>query len=195
MTGAARQNHGSYALGAGGALAAASIGFEMAGPKPFTVEGWLKWTPAEGTADEDLVTVGDALSANGGLRIYFDKSGASPKLRVFARGAWPCTPYVDGAFDADLTPLMGTWAHVAIAYDSNDGEGSWTLYVEGKQVGTVKNFYRPTSVDYSRGGDFTLGSTVRPLSAAVDMWRVSTVAYAPEDLLFAPLGGTIMIFR
>ena len=195
VTGAARQNHGSYALGAGGALAAASIGFEMAGPKPFTGEGWLKWTPAEGTADEDLVTVGDALSGNGGLRIFFDKTGASPKLRVFARGAWPCTPYVDGAFDADLTPLMGTWAHVAIAYDSNDGEGSWTLYVEGKQVGTVKNFYRPTSVDYSRGGDFTLGSTVHPLSAAVDMWRVSTVAYAPEDLLFAPLGGTIMIFR
>ena len=76
-----------------------------------------------------------------------------------------------------------------------DTSGSWTLYVEGKQVGQVKNFYRQTSIDYSRGGDFTLGSTVRPLSAAVDMWRVSTVAYAPEDLLFAPLGGTIMIFR
>ena len=84
---------------------------------------------------------------------------------------------------------------MAIAYDANDGEGAWTLYVEGKQVGKVKNFYRPTSIDYRRGGDFTLGSTVRPLSAAVDMWRVSTVAYAPEDLLFAPLGGTIMIFR
>lgn len=195
VTGAARQNHGSYALGAGGVLEAASIGFEMAGPKPFTVEGWLKWTPAEGTADEDLVTVGDALSANGGLRIYFDKSGASPKLRVFARGSWPCTPYVDGAFDADLAPLMGTWAHVAIAYDANDGEGSWTLYVEGKQVGTVKNFYRPTPVDYSRGGDFTLGSTVHPLSAAVDMWRVSTVAFAPEDLLFAPPAGMFILFR
>ena len=195
VTGAARQNHGSYALGAGGALAAASIGFEMAGPKPFTVEGWLKWTPSEETADEDLVTVGDALSANGGLRIYFDKTGATPKLRVFARGAWPCTPYVDGAFDADLTPLIGTWAHVAIAYDANDGEGSWTLYVEGKLVGTVKNFYRPTPVDYSRGGDFTLGSTVHPLSAAVDMWRVSMVAYAPEDFLYAPPGGAIIIFR
>ena len=195
VTGAARQNHGSYALGAGGTLAAASIGFEMAGPKPFTVEGWLKWTPAEGTADEDLVTVGDALSANGGLRIYFDKTGSSPKLRVFARGAWPCTPYVDGAFDADLTPLMGTWAHVAIAYDANNGEGAWMLYVEGKPVGTVKNFYRPTSVDYSRGGDFTLGSTVHPLSAAVDMWRVSMVAYTPEDFLYAPPGGAIIIFR
>ena len=196
VTGAARQNHGSYALGAGGVLTAASIGFEMAGPKPFTVEGWLKWTPAEGTADEDLITVGDALSANGGLRIFFDKSGETPKLRVFARGAWPCTPYVDGAFDADLTSLIGTWSHVAIAYDSNDGVGSWTLYVEGKQVGSkVKNFYRPTPVDYSRGGDFTLGSTVRPLSAAVDMWRVSTVAFAPEDLLFAPPAGMFILFR
>ena len=84
---------------------------------------------------------------------------------------------------------------MAIAYDANDGEGSWTLYVEGKQVGTVKNFYRPTSVDYSRGGDFTLGSTVHPLSAAVDMWRVSMVAYAPEDFLYAPPGGAIIIFR
>ena len=195
VMGAVRQNHGSYALGAGGVLAAANIGFDMAGPKPFTVEGWLNWTPAEGTADEDLVSVGDAQSGNGGLRIYFDKTGASPKLRVFARGAWPCTPYVDGTFDADLTPYLGTWAHVAIAYDSNDGEGSWTLYMEGKQVGNkVKNFYRPTPIDYSRGGDFRIGSTTHPLSAAVDMWRVSTVAYTPDDLLFAPLGGTIMIF-
>ena len=196
VTGSARQNHGSYALGAGGVLAAASIGFEMAGPKPFTVEGWLNWTPAEGTADEDLVSVGDALSANGGLRIYFDKTGATPKLRVFARGAWPCTPYVDGTFDADLTPYLGTWAHMAIAYDIADGEGSWTLYVEGKQVGgKVKNFYRPTSIDYSRGGDFRIGSTTHPLSAAVDMWRVSTVAYAPEDLLYAPPAGMLILFR
>ena len=194
VTGAARQN--SYALGAGGVLAAASIGFDMAGPKPFTVEGWLKWTPAEGTADEDLITVGDALSGNGGLRIYFDKTGASPKLRVFARGAWPCTPYVDGTFDADLTPYLGTWVHMAIAYDIADGEGSWTLYVEGKQVGgKVKNFYRPTPIDYSRGGDFRIGSTTHPLSAAVDMWRLSTVAYAPEDLLFAPPGGMTILFR
>jgi hypothetical protein len=195
VTGAARQNHGSYALGAGGTLAAASIGYDMAGPKPFTVEGWLKWTPAAGTADEDLITVGDALTGNGGLRIYFDKTGETPKLRVFARGAWPCTPYVDGAFEADLTPLVGTWAHVAIAYDISDGEGTWTLYIEGKQVGQVKNFYHPTPVDYSRGGDFTIGSAAHPLSAAVDMWRVSTIAYTPDDLLFAPLGGTIMIFR
>ena len=84
---------------------------------------------------------------------------------------------------------------MAIAYDANDGEGSWTLYVEGKQVGQVKNFYRPTPIDYSRGGDFTLGSTAHPLSAAVDMWRVSTVAYAPEDLLYAPPDGMMILFR
>ena len=114
---------------------------------------------------------------------------------MFARGAWPCTPYVDGTFDADLTPLVGTWAHVAIAYDISDGEGTWTLYVEGKQVGQVKNFYHPTSIDYCRGGDFTIGSTAHPLSAAVDMWRVSTVAYAPEDLLYAPPGGMTILFR
>jgi hypothetical protein len=116
-------------------------------------------------------------------------------LHVFARGAWPCTPYVDGTFDADLTSLVGTWAHVAIAYDANDGEGSWTLYVEGKQIGQVKNFYRPTPVDYSRGGDFQIGSTAHPLSAAVDMWRVSTVAYASEDLLYAPPAGMTILFR
>ena len=196
LVGAARKNRGSYALGAAGELVADSIGFEMAGSKPFTVEGWLKWNPFEGAADEDLVTVGDALTGNGGLRIFFDKTGASPKLRVFARGAWPCTPYVDGAFDADFTPYLGDWVHLAIAYDPNDGEGSWTLYVEGKQVGgLVKNFYRPTSIDYSRGGDFCIGSTVHPLSAAVDMWRVSTLAYDdPKDFLYArPRGMSIRI--
>ena len=196
VMGTARRNHGSYALGAGGVLAAASIGFEMAGPKPFTIEGWIKWTPSAGTDDEDLVSVGDASSANGGLRIYFDKTGSSPKLRVFARGAWPCTPYVDGSFDADLTSLAGKWTHLAIAYDSNDGDGAWTLYVEGKHVGSkVKNFYRPTSIDYSRGGDFRIGSTASPLSAAVDMWRVGTVAFGPNDLLYAPPMGMYLWFR
>ena len=196
VAGTARRNHGSYALGAGGVLAAASIGFEMAGPKPFTIEGWIKWTPSAGTDEEDLVSVGDASSANGGLRIYFDKTGSSPKLRVFARGAWPCTPYVDGSFDADLTSLAGKWTHLAIAYDSNDGDGAWTLYVEGKHVGSkVKNFYRPTSIDYSRGGDFRIGSTASPLSAAVDMWRVGTVAFGPNDLLYAPPMGMYLWFR
>ena len=196
VTRAARQNHGSYALGAGGVLAAASIGFDMAGPKSFTVEGWLKWSPSEGTADEDLIIVGDALTYNGGLRIFFDKTGETPKLRVFARGAWPCTPYVDGAFDADWARLVGTWTHLAIAYDANDGEGSWTLYVEGKQAGNkVKNFYRPTPVDYSRGGEFQIGSTAHPLSAAVDMWRVSTVVCSPIDFLYAPPRSMTINFR
>jgi hypothetical protein len=85
---------------------------------------------------------------------------------------------------------------VAIAYDANDGEGSWTLYVEGKQVGTVRNCYRPTPVDYSRGGEFQIGSTVHPLSAAVDMWRVSTLAYEdPDDFLYAPLMGFLLILK
>ena len=84
---------------------------------------------------------------------------------------------------------------MAIAYDANDGEGSWTLYVEGKQVGQVKNFYRQTSIDYSRGGDFQIGSAAHPLSAAADMWRVSAVAYAPEDLLYAPPAGMTILFR
>ena len=197
LVGAARKNHGSCALGAAGKLVADSIGFEMAGPRQFTVEGWLAWSPFEGVADEDLVTVGDAQSANGGLRIYFDKSGASPKLRVFARGAWPCTPYVDGAFDADFSPYLGNWVHLAVAYDANDGEGTWTLYVEGKQVGNkVMNLYRPTPVDYSRGGEFQIGSTVHPLSAAVDMWRVSTLAYEdPDDFLYAPLMGFLLFYK
>ena len=84
---------------------------------------------------------------------------------------------------------------MAIAYDATAGAGAWPPYVAGQQVGKVKNFYHPTPIDYSRGGDFTLGSTVHPLSAAVDMWRVSTVAYASEDLLYAPPGGMTILFR
>lgn len=184
VTGTARRNFGSYAFGAAGALKADMVGVMLSLTRPVTVEGWLKWTPGEGTADEDLIVAGNP--DGHGVRIFIDRSGAAPRLKVKARGLWPCTPWIDTAFNVDLATLAGVWTHVAVVYDPTDFEGSWSLFVDGKPLGEkIYNFYYPSTTDAFRVADFRLGSMLRPLSGAVDMWRVTTGALAPAELLFA----------
>ena len=193
VTGAARRNGGSYALGSAGALRAATVGNALSLRTPFTVEGWLKWTPGAGTADEDLVVAGDP--DGHGVRIFIDKSGATPRLKVKARGLWPCTPWIDTAFDADLSPFANTWTHVAVVYDSSDYTGSWTLYADGKPLGAkIYNFYHPSYTDAFAVTHLRLGSTSAPLSGVVDMWRVTMSALTPAEFLWdTPKGATIFI--
>lgn len=193
VTGAARRNGGSYALGSAGALRAETVGNALSLRTPFTVEGWLKWTPGAGTADEDLVVAGDP--DGHGVRIFIDKSGATPRLKVKARGLWPCTPWIDTAFDADLSPFANTWTHVAVVYDSSDYTGSWTLYADGKPLGAkIYNFYHPSYTDAFAVTHLRLGSTSAPLSGVVDMWRVTMSALTPAEFLWdTPKGATIFI--
>ena len=193
VTGAARRNAGSYALGAAGALRAATVGNALSLRTPFTVEGWMKWTPGAGTADEDLVVAGDP--DGHGVRIFIDKSGATPRMKVKARGLWPCTPWIDAAFDADLTPFANDWTHVAVVYDSSDYTGSWTLYADGKPLGAkLYNFYHPSYTDAFGVTHLRIGSTVAPFAGSVDMWRVTMSALTPSEFLWdLPKGATIFI--
>ncbi|MGN0847127.1 MAG: LamG-like jellyroll fold domain-containing protein [Kiritimatiellia bacterium] len=195
VTGAARRNQGSYALGESGALLAESVGFALSLCVPFTVEGWLKYDASGAAAEQDLVTAGEG-EAMGGVRIWIERAGAAHRLRVKARGAWPCTPFVDAAFDVDLAAFAGVWTHLAIAYDPEDGMGSWSLFVDGKPVGgKVCNFYYPTVTDYFRSGAFRIGSTERPLAGEVDMWRLTAGALAPTELLYAAPSGMVIFVR
>ena len=194
VTGTARRNFGSYAFGAAGALKADMVGVMLSLTRPVTVEGWLKWTPGEGTADEDLIVAGNP--DGHGVRIFIDRSGAAPRLKVKARGLWPCTPWVDTAFNVDLAALAGVWTHLAVVYDPTDFEGSWSLFVDGRQVGEkIYNFYYPSTTDAFRVADFRLGSTRHPLSGAVDMWRVTTGVLEPAELLYAKPRGLVIYVR
>lgn len=193
VTGAARRNQGSYALGTAGALVAENVGFALSLRRPFTLEGWLKWEEAAG---EQVLAAAGLEGATAGVDLVLDATGASPRLRVAARGAWPCTPFVDAAFDADLAPCVGAWAHLAVVYDPGDGAGSWTLFVDGaRKGGKVRNFYPPTTVDYFPCGDLRIGSTDRPLLGAVDLWRLTEGALAAEDLLWAKPKGLVILVR
>ncbi len=195
VTGAARRNQGSYALGAEGALSVEGVGFALSLREPFTVEGWVQWEPSETTQEADLVSAGD-VDADGGVRLFLDRQGAVPRLRIKGIGVWPCTPFVDTAFDADLSMLLGVWTHIAVAYDSTDGMGSWTLFVDGRQLGgKVYNFYKPTTLDYFRSGTFRIGSTTHPLEGSVDMWRLTCGALAAENLLYAAPKGVVIFIR
>lgn len=190
VSGPARRNRGAYALGAAGALAAENVGFALFPRRPFTLEGWLRW---EGPAGEqDLAVVGGgADGAN--VRLFVD---AAAHLHVRARGAWPCTPFVDAAFDADLAPFAGRWTHLAVVYEPHEGTGAWTLYADGRPLGAkVRNFYVPAACDYFPCGDLRIGSTERPLRGEVDMWRLTEGALASGDFLYAPPGGVTILVR
>ncbi|MGN0852275.1 MAG: LamG-like jellyroll fold domain-containing protein [Kiritimatiellia bacterium] len=189
LTGSARRNAGSYAL-SDGALVASGVGHHLSFASPFTVEGWVKW-PEAGTDTEDLFTVGEADSGKG-VRVSLDRTGTVPRLHVFARAAWPSTPLVDATFDADLTPLLGVWTHLAITYDPCAGTGMWTLYADGVKLGaSVSNFWRANGVDYFRDSAFRIG----PATASVDMWRVSTGVWDTTKLLWARPTGMLFIVR
>lgn len=193
VTGDARRNHGSYAFGTAGALVAENVGFALSLRRPFTLEGWLRWD--EATGEQDLVSVGAEGDAVG-VRLTLDATDGAPRLRVKARGAWPCTPFVDAAFEADRTPCIGEWTHLAVVYDPGDGAGSWTLFVNGVPQGAkVRNFYAPTALDYVPCGDLRIGSTHRPLLGAVDLWRLTEGVLAAEDLLWAKLPGLVILVR
>lgn len=193
VTGDARRNHGSYAFGTAGALVAENVGFALSLRRPFTLEGWLRWD--EATGEQDLVSVGAEGEAVG-VRLTLDATDGAPRLRVKARGAWPCTPFVDAAFEADRTFCIGEWTHLAVVYDPGDGAGSWTLFVNGVPQGAkVRNFYAPTALDYIPCGDLRIGSTRRPLLGAVDLWRLTEGALAAEDLLWAKLPGLVILVR
>lgn len=197
VTGSARRNIGSYLLGAGDALKVDSVGFEVGFARPFTVEGWLKWTPSDGTADEDLVNIGETASG-AGIRIFFDKSGAAPRLKVWGCDRWPATPFVEAAFDADLAPYVNEWTHFAVAYDPTDHLGAWTLYADGKQIGSkVRNFWSPNGTEFLRSGWLRIGSSSaeKPLCGAVDMWRLSTGVLEPAELLYAKPRGMVIYVR
>ena len=144
------------------------------------MEGWLKWSSVDGECD--LVAAGDD---SAGVRMFVSAAGGTTRLNVYAREAWPGSPIAAGFFDADLSGYAGKWVHLAVAYDPSAGNGTWTLFVEGRPAGAaILNCRRPTMESYFRSGAFSLGAADRPFGCSLDMWRISSGVVRPEELLW-----------
>lgn len=191
--GHSRFNGGSVSLASGAALVSPARGLALEPGRTFTVEGWVKWDNAR-TADETIFQVGRPDSPTGGIRLFIDKSEATPNVRLRACGRWPNTPYADGVLLDDATGLAGVWTHLALVHDLT----TWRLYVDGRLCGTLANLRAPApDEDYFSTGDLTLGSSVEDETfvGAFDLWRLSSGVREPDDFLYTPPRGTVFILR
>ena len=189
MTGAARRNEGSVAVGASGVLTAPNVGFGLTFAKPFTLEGWVKMTDL--AAAKTVFVETETKGSGAGVSLWIDAADGTPRLGLKMCDAWPATPLAEGLFDVDLTPYAGVWTHFAVTYDPFDGVGTWKLYANGKELASLANFYRPNGGETVRCGDFRLGAE----GLSVDMWRLSSGVLEPSAFLYADLRGLFMVVR
>ena len=182
------RDYGSAVLN--GALENGLAGARLELTSPFTVEGWIK--PVLPTsAGYDICGASNA-EGTGSWRLRAVRDGDAVRLRLFAQSpfAWTLIP-VDAAFDADLAGRIGTWTHLAVAYDPSVGKGTWTLYVDGLETDSIENAC--TFRDEAWGlSTFTLGSSA---GCGFDEWRLSRSALTSEDLIYRDAPGFLLMLR
>ncbi|MGI6495587.1 MAG: LamG-like jellyroll fold domain-containing protein [Kiritimatiellia bacterium] len=195
--GDAARNDGSVAFASAGALRAPYLGNRLDPGTSFTVEGWLLWNGATGSAPLTLFgTWSD--SRLGGWRLLLDATGEAPCVRIFAKSPFSWSGIVaDGAFTADPAPWADACTHIALARDAS--AGTWTLYVNGRPSGSVADCLAPTGRAWALGS-FAIGAPATGTDApgfvgSIDEWRVSRGALAAEGLLYRPSPATVVIVR
>lgn len=197
--GDAAANAGSVAFTAGNANAYARyLGDKLDLNVPFTIEGWVKWAHAVPNGQEFLCGTYRYNTSQSGWRLCFDTTGATPKLRIFARGYVPVSVCVDACFDADVSFMEDKWTHLALTYDNHRGNGTWTLFADGKELGTVENEWSPNQGTFSYNL-FKFGETgdaaMVGFTGLLDMWRVSRGVRTPASFLFQPPRATYILLR
>ena len=133
-----------------------------------------------------------------GWKLTIDDAGSKPLFGIYARSGKNFTPMTKGLFPG-CAAKPGEWQHVALAYDPKAGvRGEWTLYVDGKTAGTVANEWydgtKPAAASYFRFGRM-IDSAATGFSGGLDMWRVTSGALTPEELLHVPIGGTLLMLQ
>ncbi len=188
LVGNAKANVGSVAATDGAALTAGGIGFGMELARSFTLEGWMKWTAGDAERDLLLRIGGDG---EPGVKVWIETVDGQKKMRVRGRAEFPSSVLVNGVFDWDFTPVSGAWCHVALARAVD--AGSWTLYVDGVEVGTVYDYWKVNATETFGNGDFSLlGSGA---GTEFDMWRVTAGVRAPDAFLFDKVRGTLIFIK
>jgi len=164
--------------------------------KPFTVEGYVKWTDA---ATKNREVICGTFRNGHGWKLVLDNTGATPAFRIYGSGRLPTSPFVNDAFGYAAASFADAWHHVALAYDPNES-GTWRLYVDGTLVGSAANRWNPCGIDI-RQPIFLIGADASDADATfvggLDLWRISTGTRAVADYLYPPLPppGTLLIVR
>ena len=157
----------------------ASYGLLTAPAHPFTVE----YTAALADGAETLLAGTWYEAKKVGWKIV---RAADGDVFVYARVDERSTPYATGTFGAIPS---GTTA-VAIVYDPYEGKGTWTLYANGKRVGTVENLWTPSASTATQPWPLTLGDASMATMAKA---RFTGTALAQDRLLYVP--GLTIIFK
>ena len=160
-------------------LTMASYGLLTAPAHPFTVE----YTAALADGAETLLAGTWYEAKKVGWKIV---RAADGDVFVYARVDERSTPYATGTFG---TVPSGRSA-VAIIYNPYDGKGTWTLYTNGRTVGTVENLWTPSASTVPQPWPLTLGDTSM---GALAQTRVTGAALGQKELLYVP--GLMVIFR
>ena len=189
-------NKGSVLL-AGGSLVATNAAGKVGDlTRPFTVEGYVKWTNA---AVQERETVCGTYRNEHGWKLVLDNTGATPTFRIYGCGRLPTSTFVDASFGNDASRFAGEWRHVALCYEPT-GTGVWRLYVNGTLAGTVENDWNPSGVCIHQDM-FMLGADASDPDASFvggfDLWRISTGLRGTDDLLYPGVSvpGMTVIFR
>ncbi|MBR4172640.1 MAG: hypothetical protein IKR48_13395 [Kiritimatiellae bacterium] len=187
-------NAGAVALASGGYARTPLLGEQLDVTAPFTVEGWIKWSRSLG-AEKEVIAGTYNVAVDGGWKLVLDSTGETPTLRIFAKGPTPVRTLADGVLLADASILYNVWTHLALRYDPSEGNGIWTLFVNGKPVGSVGNLYRNSNCLYQ--GSFRLGASSGDTSfvGGFDLWRASRGLLDEEDLLYRYYGGMSILLR
>lgn len=111
---------------------------------------------------------------------------ADGDVSVYARVDSKSSPYATGTFGAVSS---GTSA-LAIVYDPYEGKGTWTLYANGKEIGSVENLWTPSASTATQPWPLTLGDASMATMAKA---RFTGTALAQDRLLYVP--GLTIIFK
>lgn len=167
------------------------VGANLELDRSFTVEGYFRYRESEelknsgsdfylfGTTDADRNTCWCLRSAISGetrrLEVSIHDFGATGTV-----GKWKIVSFGDVSL-----PRESRWVHIALAFDRTGGSGNglWTLYFDGKFVGSAES---PALVGTTQSSYFFLfgrGDGQSAFFGDIDCVRVAKAVLAPQQLL------------
>ena len=181
-------NVGAADFNGAGALYIQNLGVRAEVFAPFTVEGWMNWTPSGTPGFVTLCATYFPSGQKYGWRfgIETDANGTARFSLKGRTARQPTLYFVNAKFPVDIAGLAGSWHHVALVYTPAYGEtGCWRLYLDGALAGSLPNASFPIGGHGSHW--FTLGGEengANGFRGQLDSWRLVSAALAPEDFLF-----------
>lgn len=165
----------------------------------FTVEGYVKLNalPEKDKYFYVCGTMDDKQSSGHRWQLTFRRRSSenyAASWILWANGGSDKLLFADADEAASLA-RVGQWMHLALVHrKSVDQQDAWTLYIDGKQVGTTQN--QTCNVSSAPDtGSFDIGargSNDNPMDATFDYWRLSDTMLGPDEFLCAGSAGRVV---